>query len=231
MRELAIQAASLTPGSSQDQDLGLEPELPNAPKNPSLQKKPQAQPKIPHEEPGNPDQNLLQLEFEALKAEIDRIANVIHYNGRPLLNADHTVSLQVGAGTAPEINCIDLDLKDMRSEALGISSADIGNEGQCNSAVEMLDGAIDQVTSMRGSLGSFINRMVHAMHHLDTETENVTASESRIRVLDLAAETADLTKNSIRQQSTVALLLHALHNRQRVLTLLETDLIQAPLEK
>ena len=83
-----------------------------------------------------------------------------------------------------------------------------------------IDTAIDAVTTGRGQLGAGINRMNSAIQSIASARENLSASESRIRDVDVAMETADLSRNSIMQQAAVSVLAQANTQPQLALNLL-----------
>jgi flagellin len=154
------------------------------------------------------DRDALQQEFDALDQEINRIASASDFNGQNLLSGG-TITIQIGAGTRAGIDTITLSLPDMRSVSLGIDILDIGSSGNTEEAIQGVDGAIDIVTTARGDLGAFQNRLTHAINNLGVEIENLSAADSRIRDADMAQETARLVKYSIIQQAAVAVLAQA----------------------
>ncbi len=93
--------------------------------------------------------------------------------------------------------------------------------GQDRRAGTALDLAVDSVSTSRGTLGAAQNRMTSAIASIATAKENLAAAESRIRDVDVAAETADLTRNSILQQAAVSVLSQANMQPQLALKLLQ----------
>jgi flagellin len=86
--------------------------------------------------------------------------------------------------------------------------------------IDAVDGAIGYVNSVRSTLGAFQNRLEHTIANLGVQHENLTASESRIRDVDMAAEMVTFTRNQILQQAGVAVLAQANAMPQSVLQLL-----------
>ena len=166
------------------------------------------------------DRAPLQVEFSALIQEIDRVANDTEFNSLPLLNAATTVAIQVGIDQG---ETIDLTFVDVRAAALGIDTLDIGTQAGADAALAAtaLDAAITTLNTRRGDLGAGQNRMTSALASILTARENLSASESRIRDVDVAAETADLTRNSIMQQASVSILQQANLQPQIALSLLQ----------
>ena len=90
-----------------------------------------------------------------------------------------------------------------------------------NNAILQVDNALEQVNSLRAGLGAITNRLEHTIQNLQSISENLAASESRIRDADFAVETANLTKNQILQQAGVAILGQANMTTQSALRLLQ----------
>jgi len=106
------------------------------------------------------------------------------------------------------------------SENKTVASIDISSVAGATAAIDILDGALAKVNSIRANLGAIQNRFASTVANLTTSTENITAARSRIQDADFAAETANLTRNQILQQAGVAMLAQANALPQQVLTLL-----------
>jgi len=163
------------------------------------------------------DRTVINTEFQALDSEIQRIATDTEFNGISLLNAAATVAIQVGIDSGQTIG---VDLGDMQSAALGTAALDTTSVANANAAMAALDTAIDTVSTRRGTLGAGINRLQSAYSSILSVGENMSASESRIRDVDVAYETADLTRNSILQQAATSVLAQANQQPQLALSLL-----------
>jgi len=166
------------------------------------------------------DKNTLDQEFQTLVQEIDRIALATDFNGLNVLGSSATISLQIGAGTTDGVDTVDLSFQSVRADDLGVSSLDIGAGGDPNSAIDSIDTALDTVNTYRSTLGALTNRLTASIAHLNILSESLRAGESRIRDLDVASESADLTRNSILQQAGVAILAQANAQPNLALTLL-----------
>lgn len=132
-------------------------------------------------------------------------------------NADGSSTFQIGANTGQNIN---LAIKDMGSSALGVKDLKVGNQGQANVAIKVIDEAIAKVSAERSNLGATQNRLEHTINNLNTSSENLTAAESRIRDVDMAKEMMNQTKNSILSQAAQAMLAQSNQMPQGVLQLL-----------
>jgi flagellin len=167
------------------------------------------------------DQDTLHAEFSQLRDEITRISSSTEFNGIKLLDGSSTsIAFQVGSGVAAAANQISLQLSATMATSLSIDALDIGSTGNTGAAITALDTAMNSVTSMRGRLGSLQNRMDSTINNLSVQIENLTAAKSRIRDVDFASETADMTRNTILKQASIALLGQANSLPQSALSLL-----------
>lgn len=146
-------------------------------------------------------------EFQALRTEIDRIAEVTEFNGMQLLAASATTDLQVGADNGAE-HRITAQLLDAHASSLasGFGTVDIGTISGARSAMDQLDTAINRVSSIRSSFGVLQNRLEVTIDRLHSAEENIGAAESRIRDADIAAESSSMSRHQILMQSGVAML-------------------------
>ena len=169
----------------------------------------------------NQDKDTLNEEFTSLVDEIDRIAQSTEFNGINLLDGSSaSVSFQVGYGTTAGVDTLDVTLQAADETTLGLDSLDIGATGNTSTAIAAIDTAINTVSSLRGSLGAAQNRLGSTINNLAIQTENLSAAESRIRDVDVAYETAQLTRNSILQQASISVLAQANAQPQAALALL-----------
>lgn len=129
----------------------------------------------------------------------------------------NSIMAQVGANSGQTAF---ISMGDMRAEALGVKQVDISSKFGAATAIETVNNAIQKVSSQRSSLGAVQNRLEHTIKNLDTSSENLQASESRIRDVDMAKEMMEFTKNNILQQAAQAMLAQANQAPQGVLQLL-----------
>ena len=168
------------------------------------------------------DRDTLNQEFADLVNEIDRIAESTTFNGVRLLDGTgSTLTFQVGTGVEAGIDTIQLSTSDTLASTLGLSSLDIGASGAPSIAINLVDQAINSVSQIRGRLGAVQNRLTSTIANLQIQVENTSAAESRIRDVDVAIETAQLTRNSILQQSAISILAQANMQPQAALQLLQ----------
>lgn len=113
-----------------------------------------------------------------------------------------------------------ISMGDMRSAALGVDKVDISTKFGAQVAIETVQGGLEKVSAQRSSLGAMQNRLEHTIKNLDTAGENLQASESRVRDVDMAKEMMTFTKNNILTQAAQAMLAQANQAPQGVLQLL-----------
>ncbi len=168
------------------------------------------------------DQDTIQEEFVSLVSEIDRIGASTDFNGVRLLDGTaSTVTFQVGINSVSGVDTIDITLVGAQSTTLGLNTLDVGSTGDTSAAITAIDGAINQVSAIRGRFGSLQNRFQSTIANIAVQTESLSAAESRIRDVDVAVETANLTRNSIMQQAAISILGQANAQPQVALSLLQ----------
>jgi len=166
------------------------------------------------------DRATLDTEFQALIEEIDRVSGQTEFNGIALLDGSTaTLGIQVGLDSGQTID-IDLASADSSSATLGIDSLDVTDITNAQDALDDLDTAIESISTVRGDLGAQQNRLTSSLSSILNVRENLSAAESRIRDVDVAYETADLTRNSILQQAATSVLAQANVQPQLALSLL-----------
>ena len=166
------------------------------------------------------DRATLDSEFQQLVSEIDRISETTTFNGVALLDGTNTqIAIQVGIdGGASDV--INLSPADVTTGSLSLTSASITTLATATGMLTTIDSAIDTINNARGTLGAQQNRLGSTLRSLANVRENTSAAESRIRDVDVAMETADLTRNSILQQAATAILSQANAQPQLALSLL-----------
>lgn len=153
----------------------------------------------------------LSTEFESLRGQLDQIADGVDFNGIALLNGTSTITLQVGPDTTASTNQITFGTVDVNAAALTMASADasIGTAGNANTSLDVIDSAITQVANNRATLGASASAVETTISSLTRRSESLAAANSRMIDVDVAAETAELTKNSVLQQTALAVLSQA----------------------
>jgi flagellin len=157
----------------------------------------------------NVDRTAIQSEVNQLASEIERIGSSAQFNGINLLNSSQTISFQVGA-------------KD--GETITVSTISLGSALSSTNTTDIseIDAAIDNVSSQRAQFGAVQNRLEYTLQNAAIYEENLTASESRIRDVDMASEMVNFTKLQILQQAGTSMLAQANQASQGVLSLLRS---------
>lgn len=156
----------------------------------------------------------IQSEINQLASEVERIGTSSEFNGIKLLNDKATVvTFQVGAndGEAIAVSMISL------GEAVPAAAFNLATPA---TDIKEIDDAIGAISTQRAQFGAVQNRLEHTLNNLSVYQENLTASESRIRDVDMAAEMVEFTKLQILQQAGTAMLAQAQQGGQSVLSLL-----------
>ncbi|MBD3393025.1 MAG: flagellin [Chitinivibrionales bacterium] len=174
------------------------------------------------------ERSYVQVEFDQLTIEIDRIANGTQFNSQKLLNGTGVWAstnggvLHVGPNDDVTSDLVTVYIGAITSGGMGIDSASINVLSQTNAeaSITALDVALTSVNTIRADLGAKTNRLEHALNNQENQEQNMQAAESVIRDADFAFETTEFTRNQILQQSSTAMLAQANVIPQNVLQLL-----------
>ncbi len=187
------------------------------------------------------NRNEMQKEIEQLNDEINRISQSANFNGMTLFSGSLVtngggITLHVGE-TSQTYNQLKISLTLMNTSTIGgtagtsMGAANVGTSSVANisitsaasarKAIDIVNNAIDQISSMRSTFGALQNRLEHTINNLGVQTENITSAESRIRDVDMAKEMMAYTKNNILVQASQAMLAQANQVPQGVLQLLQ----------
>jgi flagellin len=170
----------------------------------------------------DPQRANIQVEFKSLQDEVDRISKVTNFNGTNLLNGALTTTLQIGAGNVAANDRLDVVTSDAGTATLKVdtASAAVSTQAAAQASLTAIDSAISSVSTMRGSLGAVQNRLQSTINNLQVAVENTSAANSRIVDVDVAAETANMTRSQILTQAGVSVLAQANQSPQLALKLL-----------
>jgi flagellin len=170
------------------------------------------------------DLSNIQVEFSALQSEISRISNVTNFNGMNLLNGSLSggTTLQIGAGnTSNDQLTVKIGNASAATLSVDASAAAVSTQAAAQASLAAIDSAINQVSTMQGSLGSIQNRLQDAISNLQVAVENTDAANSRIVDVDVASETANLSRAQVLEQAGVSVLSQANQLPQLALKLLQ----------
>ncbi|MGM0923179.1 MAG: flagellin [Bacillota bacterium] len=173
------------------------------------------------------DRTAIGDELKELTTELTRIKDTTQFNKQKLLDGASagnagTVTLQVGANATESMT---LDFKagsgvDLAGVITAIGTIDVSANDKAQTQITTFQTALDSVSAQRSKLGAYQNRLEHTINNLNNAAENTTASESRIRDVDMAKEMMNQTKNSILAQASQAMLAQSNQMPQGVLQLL-----------
>ncbi|MGZ3695250.1 MAG: flagellin N-terminal helical domain-containing protein [Bdellovibrionota bacterium] len=172
---------------------------------------------------GASERRFLNVEYEALLSEVDRISNSTEFNRVPLLNGGGVIDIQVGVGNNPGIDRITFDpsATNVSSTALGLNLTSCLDKNSAQSSLSFIDKAIQGVSAIRADFGAMQNRLQSTINNAGISVENLSAANSRIRDTDMAEETAELTKQNILAQAGTSVLAQANNSGQGALQLLQ----------
>jgi len=161
-------------------------------------------------------------EVNARLSDIDRIAKATKFNNISLLDGTQTVTLQIGASAELSTNSISIGNSVLARATISCIGTDVSANGIMLNAtgaswssngirlyMDVLDAALSDITTRRSNLGAYQNRLESALQNLTVMNENIQNAESRIRDLDVAQETANMTKYQILQQASASVLAQA----------------------
>ena len=180
---------------------------------------------------GSTERATIQLEFTALRAELDRISATTEFNGLKLINGNLASGIAINSHTLIQIGIdssansrIDLNtqinLSSIDSTQLEIHNLSVTASSEALTALDKINEAIGSITESRGKVGAVQNRLTRSSANLSVSVENLTAAESSIRDADIAEEVAELTRNQILVQTATAMVGQANLIPQSVLQLL-----------
>lgn len=172
---------------------------------------------------GDTERKFLDVEYQQLKSEIQRISESTNYNGYDLLNGTGgVIDVQVGVQNDPFKDRISFNAGAANStlEALGLVTESVATKEGAQMSLSMVDEAMVSVNAIRANFGAMQNRLQSTSNNLLNYEENMSAANSRIRDTDIATETTEMTRNSILMQAGISVLGQANQSAQMALKLL-----------
>ena len=182
---------------------------------------------------GSVERRAIAREVTARVQDINRIAGSLKFNNISLLDGTgNATKLQIGPNSAATTNVLTIGsaLANASVTTLSIVAATTSitaasggvfySCGVIRTFLANIDTAINTVNTRRSMIGAYSNRLESAIQSLSIQKENLQASDSRIRDLDIASETATMTKNQVLQQASISVLTQANQTSQLALTLL-----------
>ena len=175
---------------------------------------------------GSRERQYLDQEYQSLKDEVDRIANGTEFNGTYLLDGTGgSLDFQVNTGgeNLLGVDRISFDAfkLDVNADKLGLEELGTQSKEAAQRSLSSIDKAIEDVSSTRAELGAIDNRLQSTIRNLSISIENLSAAKSRIKDVDVASETAELTKHNVLMQAGTAVLMQANNVPKLALSLLQ----------
>lgn len=171
----------------------------------------------------NVERGFMDKEVSQLHAEVNRIAAATEFNGKKLLNGEGEVmDIQIGQNNraAEDRFTFDVAKTNVTSDHLGLGNITVATKEAAQENLGKIDEAIKGLSGNRAELGALQNRLSSSINSLQVYDENLSASKSRIKDVDMASETSELTKNNILTQANVSVLSQANQNSMMALKLL-----------
>lgn len=172
---------------------------------------------------GDTERKFLDVEYQQLKSEMQRITDSTNFNGYDLLNGTGgVIDIQVGVHNDSFKDRISFNAAAANSslEALGMVMETIATKEGAQGSLTRIDDALTSVNAIRANFGALQNRLVSTSANLMVTDENYSAANSRIRDTDVAAETSEMTRNNILMQAGISVLGQANSAQQMALKLL-----------
>lgn len=172
---------------------------------------------------GDRERSYVNIEYNQLKEEIDRMSRATKFNGVSLLSGEgQKFEFQVGNQNNEFEDRIvfDTSIGTTTIEKLGLVEANVANKESARNSLAQVDSAINYINGARANYGALQSRLQSTSEYLMVAEENYSAANSRIRDTDMAEESAALAKNSILQQAAVSVLGQANTQQQLALKLL-----------
>ncbi|MFV8256572.1 flagellin [Bdellovibrio bacteriovorus] len=172
---------------------------------------------------GDTERKFLDVEYQQLKSEIQRITESTVFNGYELLNGTGgMIDIQVGVNNDAFRDRISFNAGAANAsiDALGLTAENVGTKESAQLSLGTIDSALTSVNAIRANFGALQNRLQSTSNNLLIADENLSAANSRIRDTDVAAETSEMTRNNILLQAGVSVLGQANQSQQLALKLL-----------
>ena len=172
---------------------------------------------------GDRERSYVNIEYQQLKEEIDRVAETTQFNGTPLLNGQGGIlDIQIGVNNEDGLDRLTFDAQASNASLLAMDMMEqaVTTKLEAQNSLSVVDNAINYVNGMRSNFGALQSRLQTVSQTLMTTDENFQAANSRIRDTDIAEESSRLAKNNVLLQAATAVLGQANQQQQLALKLL-----------
>jgi flagellin len=171
---------------------------------------------------GDTERGFIDKEVQQLKGEVDRIAHATEFNGKKLLSGEgEALDIQVGTQNNPGEDrfVFDTSKTNITADHLGVADISTMTKDDARENLAKIDAALESLNGNRAEMGALQNRLQSSINNLQIYDENLSGARSRIYDVDMAAETAELTKDNILSQAGTAVLSQANQNNLLALKL------------
>ncbi|MCI8813802.1 MAG: flagellin [Lachnospiraceae bacterium] len=162
----------------------------------------------------------IQEEVDQLRDEMQRIEDTTKFNGIALFKGGESLTLQISESSEAS-GQLKVELPDLSAANLGIKDISVETAEQAREALSKIEWAVDYVSQARGKVGAYYNRLECTSNNLNEMSSNISASESRIRDVNMAKEEMRRVKNDIFGESAQAMLAQANQVPEGILPLLQ----------
>ena len=172
---------------------------------------------------GDEERGFIDKEVQQLKQEIQRISQSTEFNGKKLLSGEgEMLDIHVGLHNNAELDRYSFDTAktNVSVDRLGVSGLSVADKASAQANLDQVDAAIKTVAENRAEMGALQNRLQATISNLQVYDENLSGARSRIYDVDMASETAELTKNNILSTAGTAVLSQANQNSMLALKLI-----------
>jgi flagellin len=167
------------------------------------------------------ERGYLDQEFQLLESELNRIVNVTEYNGQKLVDGSVSTGVNFQVGMKNTANDrISVSIANSNATTLGLNDEALTSSTGAQKAISALDTALQTINTSRGTLGATQNRLEMTMSNLAIMHENMAAGNSRIKDVDVAEESAAMSRNQILSQAGTSVLAQANQLPQSALSLI-----------
>jgi flagellin len=174
------------------------------------------------EPPTGADRIAADIEFQALKAEIDRVAQSTDYNGKPVLGASLVITFQIGV-ERNSLHRIELTVDhSAQASSMALGGAQVNDRLVALSAIDSVEAALSIVLAHRSQIGSAQSRLEMAVTNLENAQEHTAVGLSRLRDADFAFQTSELARLQILTRTGTSILAQANQQPSLVMTLVQS---------
>jgi flagellin len=172
---------------------------------------------------GDTERKFIDVEYQQLKSEVQRITDSTNFNGYDLLNGTGgVIDIQIGVHNNAFQDRISFNASAANAtlESLGLTVESVATKETAQMSLEVVDNAMTSVNAIRANFGALQNRLLSTSQNLKVMDENYSAANSRIRDTDVAVETTEMMRNNILQQAAISVLSQTNNSAQLALKLL-----------